>query len=349
MEEVLLIPGDGYGPSLIDAAERVLRAATDRVEAVRGDAGFSAYERTGEYLPAETMELAKAHSNIICGPTRTYKDPNGRECRPLEELKSALDVFAVVRTFRSLAPDLGQQGMEVTLWGSNLVHGSDVVETRDLDGITISKYIRSSSYGRMMARALADMELSGKDRVVCVTQDTIFPESSALFSEAFDAVFDPGAYHVGRSNVQYWASKVVRKPTEYDYVVCADLYSSVAAGILAGMVGGNRLFPITYVGEYGNVIVPGLYTTFDEVPKGYANPTSAIQGVVTALHNMGMRDEAASVLCALRGTYAAGERTPDAGGDLTTEQFADRVVSRLRRPHNNYYGPGSSLVRECYR
>lgn len=329
MKKLILLPGDGYGPSIIDAAERALNMATSEVEAVRGDIGFDAYEHTGEFLPYDTMELVKEGGDVICGPVKDYRDDTGRTVNPLEGLKSNLDLYAIVRTFRTLADDMGTPGMDITLWASHMILGSDVVESRDVDGITISKYIRSSSYSRMMARALSDIELSGKKRVVCVTQDSIFPESSAMFSEAFDSLFGASDFHTEHRNVQYWASRFVRDPLEFDYIICADLYSNVVGGMLAGMTGGNRLTPVAYVGESCNLIVPGMYRTFEDVPKGYANPTSAIKSVAMSLFDMGLKDEAIRIMDALIETYSAGERTPDAGGTLTTEAFTDRVVARI--------------------
>ena len=329
MPKIALLPGDGYGPSIIEAAERTLSMVADDIEIVRGDIGFAAYERTGEFLPYETKELAMECGDVICGPVKDCRDESGKAFNPLEALKADLDLYAIIRCFRTLSDDLGVPGMDITLWASNMTIGSDVVESRDIDGITISKYIRSSSYSRMMARALTDMELSGKRRVVCVTQDTIFPDSSAMFSEAFDSLFDPQVFHVEHRDVGYWASKLVRNPLEFDYIVCADLYSNVAGGMLAGLSGGNRLAPIAYVGENCNLFVPGLYKTFEDVPRGYANPTSAITCAAMALFDMGHSEQALTIIEALRQTYAAGERTPDVGGTLSTAEFTDRVVSRL--------------------
>ena len=329
MDKILMLPGDGYGPSIIDAAERTITMATGDVEIVRGDIGFAAYERTGELLPRDTVDLARECGNVVCGPVKDYRDDAGRTVNPLENLKVGLDLYAVLRCFRTLSDDLGVPGLDITLWASNMTLGSDIVESRDIDGITISKYIRSSSYSRMMARALTDLELSGKGSVVCVTQDSLFPDSSNMFSEAFDSLFDPSVFRTDHRNVQYWASKFVRNPKEFDYVVCADLYSNVAAGIMAGMTGGNRLTPIAYVGEDCNLIVPGLYKTFEDVPRGYANPTSAITAAAMSLFDMGRKNEALSIIRAVKETYDAGERTPDVGGTLSTEEFTDRVVSRI--------------------
>ena len=329
MPKIGLLPGDGYGPSIIDAAKHTLEMVTSDIEIVCGDIGFAAYERTGEYFPYETKELAMECGDVICGPVKDYRDDAGRIQNPLEALKADLDLYAVIRCFRTMADDLGVPGMDITLWASNMTVGSDVVESRDIDGITISKYIRSSFFSRMMARALTDLELSGKTKVVCVTQDKIFPDSSAMFSEAFDSLFSQDGLQTEHRNVEYWASKFVRNPLEFDYIVCADLYSNVVGGMLAGMSGGNRLTPIAYVGENCNLFVPGLYKTFEDVPKGYANPTSAIKCAAMALFDMGRKEEAMAVMDALMETYAAGERTPDVGGNLTTAEFTDRVVSRL--------------------
>ena len=329
MDRILLLPGDGYGPSIIDAAERTVTMATGDVEIVRGDIGFAAYERTGELLPSDTADLVRECGTAICGPVKDYRDDVGKTFNPLESLKVGLDLYAVKRSFRTLSDDLGVPGLDITLWASNMTLGSDIVESRDIDGITISKYIRSSSYSRMMARALTDLELSGKGSVVCVTQDTLFPDSSNMFSETFDSLFDPSVFDTDHRNVQYWASKFVRDPKEFDYVVCADLYSNVAAGIMAGLTGGNRLSPIAYIGEGCTLILPGLYKTFEDVPKGYANPTSAITAATIALSNKRRKKEALSVIRALMETYDAGERTPDVGGTLTTAEFTDRVLSRI--------------------
>ncbi len=60
MDGILLIPSDGFGPSVIDAAEKMLSMATNRVETVRADIGFEAYERTGELFPTDTITKAKS-------------------------------------------------------------------------------------------------------------------------------------------------------------------------------------------------------------------------------------------------------------------------------------------------
>ncbi len=329
MLKILLIPGDGVGPSLVEAAESVLSVATGDVEVVHGDLGFDAYERTGEYIPEDTLDLIRECGNVVCGPVNAYKDESGKLVNILDSLKVGLDLYATVRVFRTLAEGFGVPGLSATLWASNTVLGQDVSETRDMDGITISKYIRSSSYSRMMARALTDVELSGRRRVCCITRDDLFPDSSELFVEAFDSLFDPGVYQTDHMNIQRWASRVVRDPSAHDYLICADLYSHVAAGIMAGLTGGNHLSPVGYAGDSTVMLVPGLPQTYAGIRKDAVNPTSAMMSCAMLLFNQGLSEEAESIVTALSSTYAAGELTSEFGGSLTASEFTDRVVSRI--------------------
>lgn len=325
MNKVLVLQGDGIGPSIISSAVDIVGMMCSEVEFIEGEIGFSAYEKTGQYLPKETLDLADGCETILCGPVRTPRD----EKDPLEMFKLQLDLYAIFRNFTTLAPDLGHEGMDITLWASNTTLGHDVVETPDLDGITLTKYVRSSSYNKMMARALTDAEIGDRKRIACITRDDLFPESSAMFKESFDSLFTAEGYGIEHSTVQRWASMIVRDPCRNDFVICADLYSHVASGILAGMTGGNHLSPMGFVGDSNMLFVPGGMHMYSEVPKDYANPTSAIVSGATILHNMNRRKEARSIIVALKECYAEGDRTPDVGGSLTTKEFTKRVMDRI--------------------
>ena len=330
MSRILALPGDSIGPSVIGAAVEVIGAVADDIEIVDGDPGFSAYEASGQYLPLETLDLAGECGTILCGPVRVVRDDKGRPKDPLETLKIQLDLYSMVRRFTTLSPDLGKEGMDITLWGSNTIAGRDIVETRDIDGITLTKCVRSASYCRMMGRALSEIEVSGRKKISCITRGDIFPESSDLFEESFNSLFGSTDMEVRCVNVSRWASEIVRDPCRDDSVICADLYSHVVAGILAGLAGGNHLTPLGFAGDSNYLLIPGNMQTFEEIPKEYANPTSAMVAGAMALTRMNRRSASDNIINALRETYRAGDRTPDMGGDMTTEQFTMSVIGRLQ-------------------
>ena len=69
---ILVLPGDGIGAEITDAALAVLRAANGRhqlgLELEFGDIGFAALEKTGTTLPEDVLERARQSHGVILGP-----------------------------------------------------------------------------------------------------------------------------------------------------------------------------------------------------------------------------------------------------------------------------------------
>ena len=99
------IEGDGIGPDIWAASERVLNAAVEK--AYNGEkkivwkevyAGEKAFNKTGEWLPAETLDVIKEYLIAIKGPLTT---PVGGGIRSLNvALRQELDLFVCLRPVR---------------------------------------------------------------------------------------------------------------------------------------------------------------------------------------------------------------------------------------------------------
>jgi isocitrate dehydrogenase len=102
---VPFIEGDGTGPDIWAASVRVLDAAVERAYGGRKKiawfevlAGEKAFERTGSWLPDDTLEAIKHHLVAIKGPLTT---PVGGGIRSLNvALRQQLDLYACVRPVR---------------------------------------------------------------------------------------------------------------------------------------------------------------------------------------------------------------------------------------------------------
>ncbi|WP_409297275.1 NADP-dependent isocitrate dehydrogenase [Peribacillus sp. SCS-26] len=99
------IEGDGIGPDIWAAASRVLEAAVEK--AYNGEkkiewkevlAGEKAFNQTGEWLPAETLDVIREYIIAIKGPLTT---PVGGGIRSLNvALRQELDLFVCLRPVR---------------------------------------------------------------------------------------------------------------------------------------------------------------------------------------------------------------------------------------------------------
>ena len=96
------IEGDGVGPDIWAAAQPVIDAAVERAyESARGIewlevlAGEKAFNRTGAWLPEDTLETIRAHRVAIKGPMTT---PVGGGIRSLNvALRQIFDLYACIR------------------------------------------------------------------------------------------------------------------------------------------------------------------------------------------------------------------------------------------------------------
>ena len=57
MHNVVMIPGDGIGPEITEAVQRIFKAAEAPIKWIPAKAGISAFDETGNPLPDQTIEL----------------------------------------------------------------------------------------------------------------------------------------------------------------------------------------------------------------------------------------------------------------------------------------------------
>ena len=325
LEKLLVLSGDGIGPSVTKSAEDIIRATTDSLEIVHGEIGRSAYESTGSYLPHDTMDLLDDCKVILSGPINIPENVKN----PLDILKVQLDLYSRGRFYKTLSNDLGVKDMAVTLWSSYNNISNEITEVKDFDGVTISKYIKSNAYSRMMTVALSDVEIRGLKKIACLSREDFFPISSGMFIDAFDSLFTDSEMITEHYNVKDWMSVVFKDPLHNDCIVCVDLYNQIVAGVLSGMTGNENLYPTVYKGSDYSIYEPYFYHEIEGFEEGYANPTSSIIACSIIMENLGLKKEGDNVMKALCEAYQSKERTPDVGGTLTTEEFTNKVISHL--------------------
>src|SRR5678815_2475198 len=98
---IVLIPGDGIGPEVMKATQRVIGAAGLSVEWVELPAGAAAIEQGYDnVLPQRTLAAVQAHKVALKGPVTT---PVGKGFKSVNvQLRKALNLYAAVRPVRSL-------------------------------------------------------------------------------------------------------------------------------------------------------------------------------------------------------------------------------------------------------
>ena len=122
---------------------------------------------------------------------------------------------------------------------------------------------------------------------------------------------------------------LIRTPRKFDVIVTGNLFGDILtdeAAVLAGSIG---LLPSASLGDGPGLFEPIHGSAPDIAGKNIANPLGAIGSVASLLDTVGLPEQARAVERAIDKVLAAGHRTRDLGGDVSTDQMGSYVCKAL--------------------
>jgi isocitrate dehydrogenase (NAD+) len=330
---VTLIPGDGIGPELAQAATNVLEATGIGFDWDRQDAGEATIASEGTPLPDRVVESIRTNGVAIKGPITT---PVGSGFRSVNVgLRQALELYANVRPARSM------KGVETRYEGVDLIIVRE--NTEDLyagiehrvgpDAAESIKIITRAASQRIARYAFEYAVKNGRRKVTAVHKANIMKLSDGLFLESAQQV---AAEYAGRVEfedriVDNMCMQLVQKPELYDVLVLPNLYGDIVSDLAAGLVGGLGVAPGANIGERAAVFEPVHGSAPKYAGQNKANPTALILSGALMLRHLGETDAADAVERATREVIADGQTvTYDLGGTAGTREFGAAVAARLR-------------------
>jgi 3-isopropylmalate dehydrogenase len=323
-ERVAVIPGDGIGHEVVPAAVRVLDAVVD-LEYDHVEAGDAVAERTGTPLPEATRSAVTSADATLFGATG---ETSADVILPLRE---AVDSFVNVRPARTYpGVDAVQPATDLVILRENTEGVYAGIETRLSEDVsTLTRLVTRSASRRLAAFACEYVAENGADGFTVAHKDNVMRVTDGLFVETVRGVAADRGVAVDDTYVDAMATELAMDPAGYDVIVCPNLAGDVLSDLAAGLVGGLGLLPSANVGSDRGIFEPVHGCAPDIAGEGIANPTATVLSAAMLLEFLGHDDEAAAVRTAVETTLADGPRTPDLGGDATTDEMADAVVDRL--------------------
>ena len=128
------------------------------------------------------------------------------------------------------------------------------------------------------------------------------------------------------------AMQLVSRPAEFDVVLTENMFGDILSDEAAMITGSIGMLPSASLGAPGS---PGLFEPVhgsapDIAGQGIANPLAMFLSAALMLrHAFGWESEAAAVESAVDRALEAGLRTRDLGGDATTADATEAVLSHL--------------------
>ena len=351
---VTLVPGDGIGPEVSEAARRVLDATGVAIDWVVREAGAAVLDREGTTLPDRVLEQIRRSRVALKGPITT---PVGAGFRSVNvALRHELDLFSAVRPSRSLpgvptrhpGVDLVviRENTEDLYQGIEFERGTrelEVIreEVRALTGISIRedagvtvKPISVTGARRIVRFAFDFARANGRRGVTLGHKASIMRFSDGLFlqigleeSEGYrDVAFQ-------QMQIDQLSMRLTREPEAFDVLLLPNLYGDILSDLCAGLVGGLGLAAGANLGWEYAIFEPVHGSAPDLAGRGLANPVAMILSGAMLLRHVGERTAAVAVERAVDAVLERGEvRTPDLGGRARTFEVADAVTEALSGP-----------------
>lgn len=323
-ETVAVIPGDGIGHEVVPAALEVLDSVAD-VEFVHVEAGDAVAERTGEPLPAETLEAVTDADATLFGATgETSADV-------ILPLRDAVDSFVNVRPARTYpGVDAVQPETDLVILRENTEGVYAGIENRlSADVSTLTRLVTQSASRRFAEFACEYVESNGLDGFTIAHKNNVMRVTDGLFVDTVREVAAERGVDADDAYMDAMATHLAMDPGQYDVIVCPNLAGDMLSDLAAGLVGGLGLLPSANVGAERGIFEPVHGCAPDIAGEGIANPTATILSAAMLLEFLGADAAARDVRTAVESTLADGPRTPDLGGTATTDEVAAAVVDRL--------------------
>ena len=357
---LVVMPGDGIGPEVMDAAIAVLGAIEARhgitfeKEYVQGGAGQ--YKETGEAMTEAGYAAAERADAILFGAMGlpNIRHPDGTEPAPQLDLRFRMKLYAGLRPIRAIpgvplvlasprAKEIDFALVRESTEGLFASRGKGVMEgdraARDTMVITRDVTERLSRFSFDLAKRRTTRHRSKGPRGTV----TLVDKSNAFLSFAFmrKIFFEIAAHYpdvdARQHSVDAMALDLVRRPWDFDVLVTENMFGDILSDLGAGLVGGMGFAPSGDIGDEHGVFQPCHGSAPDIAGKGIANPVAMILSAALMLDWLAQRtanprcaEAAEEIEDAVDAAFASGAiRSYDIGGQDGTQAVAKAVIERL--------------------
>jgi 3-isopropylmalate dehydrogenase len=354
MNKILLLPGDGIGPEVMEQAEKVLntliRSGFD-VELERGDIGGIAINKHGDPFPDVTQKQAAAADAILLGAVGGPAwDDLAREQKPeagLLRLRHQVGCFANFRPAfcypqlvqaSSLRPEL-IQGLDLLIIREligGIYFGEPRGERRNTDG-TRSAF-NTMIYSEFEIERIARVAFEAaklRHKKVCSVDKANVLESSQLWREVVTRVAaDYPGVQLTHMYVDNAAMQLVRWPKQFDVIVTENLFGDILSDCAAMLTGSIGMLPSAALTSSGKGIYEPVHGSAPDIAgQNLANPFATILSLSMMMRYSFKNAQFAeaiekAVISVINENILPRDLTPE--NPASTSAIGDAVVKALR-------------------
>jgi len=352
---VTLIPGDGIGPEVTEATQRVLEATGVGFNWDLAYAGGYAQDKFGTPLPDDTIESIKKNRVALKGPVTT---PVGSGFRSVNvALRMELDLYACLRPckiypgvptpFKDVDIVVVRENTEDLYSGIEFERGTpEAKKLLELISETKGRTVREdSSFSLKMISETGSQRIARfafnyarthqRKKVTAVHKANIMKFSDGLFlATAREVAKEYPDIEFEDVIVDALCMRLVRNPSFYDVLVLPNFYGDFISDLCAGLVGGLGVCPGANIGDEIAIFEPTHGSAPKYTGQNRANPIAMMLSGVLMLRHLGEAKTADRLERAIAEVIAEGKSVTydlNPKSPAGTSQVADAVIEKLEK------------------
>lgn len=335
MHKITLIPGDGIGPDISEAAVRVISASGVKIEWEKVDAGLAAIDTFKDPLPKHVIDSIENTRVALKGPLTT---PIGSGFRSANvALRKEFDLYVNLRpahSFEGVTSRFSNIDLVIVRENTEEFYAGieHYIDPSRSAAETIGIVTRSGS-DRIIRYAYEYARREGRKKVTTVHKANILKYTGGLFLEVAREV--ASQYPDIQSNdkiIDNMAMQMVLNPHQFDVIVTTNLFGDILSDLASGLVGGLGLAPGANIG-YDVAIFEAVHGSAPDIAgKGIANPCALILAGAMMLRHLKETSAADRIEKAVADVVREGKRVtrdlnPSIG--VGTTEMADEVMRKM--------------------
>jgi isocitrate dehydrogenase (NAD+) len=333
---ITLIPGDGIGPEICQAATRVIEATGVKIDWETYEAGFNAIEKYKDPLPQVVIDSISKNKVALKGPLTT---PIGTGFRSVNvALRKEFDLYSNLRPAKSMEGiksrydnvDLVIVRENTEEFYSGIEH---YVDSRKSAAETIGIVTRTGSE-RIIRYAFEYARKHNRKKVTVVHKANILKYTSGLFLEvARSLAKEYVEIEMNDKIIDNMAMQMVINPSQFDVIVTTNLFGDILSDLASGLVGGLGVAPGANIG-YQHAIFEAVHGSAPDIAgKNIANPCAIILASAMMLDYLGESEAASKIEKAVASVVRKGKSVTkdiNPANFVTTDRMADAIIDELQ-------------------
>jgi len=347
--KIAWLPGDGVGNDVMEAAKIVLDATSFDAEYIPGEVGWTCWERYGDPLPAETIEILKSTDACLFGAITSKPGVKGYKS-PIVRARQLFQLYANVRPCKAYPgnPLNYRDGIDIVVFRENtegLYSGLDFhpplipqitaipgLENADPENSAVSiRFFTRNGCQRILRAAFEYARKHGRKKVTSIAKANVIRATCGLFLEEAEKIAkEYPEIEYWNANIDAMAMWLIKNPEDYDVLVTTNMFGDIISDEAAQLVGGLGFAASGSMGEDYALFEP----THGSAPK-YAgmykvNPMAMLLSTKMMMDYVGEMEMAVQLENGIARTILEGKaRTYDMGGSSTSLEVAEEVVKNM--------------------